>query len=511
MASKFTRMNQNAFEQLLSSDINRLQTLASREVLNTFKALSNGANVTPTTVNFANNPEEVEVGVPTSSVDEEVVVTSKGAAMDFTLPGNTGYFYYTPGVTADESAYQVIRWAAQVITVGTAHATLARIDLVIATPGNANADVAARNILVDPTARTIAAQNVYKTVNPTATITLVAGTASATPVPPAVPAGSVALLEVCVPAAITNVANAGYTPRIRRRSVSVSAAIHGVVTGCAPNWPVVASEAVASTPAVNKGTVVIDGELIPFYTGLPTPQNDLANSPQAAAAPANNDRPFFIYLVGGRNHPAGPVTGPTGFGIATPVFQMHSLTVPDVEGRPSATMTSSRGTVPRNAAVFVGIGWTVKNTTLSKACTIDGDWVRAATGLWPARAFDSLPQVGFNDATGFTSGYTGGNITFASKPGITIWDHQLASVLVRLTKVSAGQTLTALSHPTSTNTWNVQVAHPGSNGAYYHEAIMRIPSSGVSAVSYISSALDVSTWVDYIPTAYKMGVIRLGQ
>jgi hypothetical protein len=134
----------------------------------------------------------------------------------------------------------------------------------------------------------------------------------------------------------------------------------------------------ASAPALGVSTfnrAVIDGEVLFWGANLLSGATvDSLASPFGSAAPATFDRPYYIYLCGGRNLPQFTTGSP-----AAPACLVESLTAPTSFGYPSSAINTPRGQTQRGA-LFVGVGFTVANTTHRKAVFFDGDWVRPKTG-----------------------------------------------------------------------------------------------------------------------------------
>lgn len=356
----FSRVKFNARETALSSDEVRAERLMLRELQNVMALGSADENGTP------------------FSCALSALSLASAAGFTMTLADGDAFFYYPtdPGLTVDDSAFQVLRWrAVAALTFATPDATNPRIDLVVAQPASVDADLVSRNILLDPVARTISAQNVFKTTNPAATITVVTGTPGATPAPPAVPAGKVALFEVWVPAAAASSATFSPVQRLFRRAGYPWSIASGLVSGLNPTWDLnVDFSTTASTLTINGivHKVVIDGEVVSFVrlTSMPVSQDSTAN-PFGSVTGAS-DRPYYLYAVGGRHSPQGTFSG----GTFSPVAVVESTVAPDLDnyGRPSAPITTPRGGTTQLGAVYVGLGFVVGGgTTRRRACVMDGD------------------------------------------------------------------------------------------------------------------------------------------
>ena len=274
----------NAREQVLTSDLMRAQFLSSRDDQDILADASTDVS-----------------GVPISGLSGPCSLTAaSGFAMALSAAQAFVYNPGDPGLTADDSPYEIARWALQNLTFGSPSGN-PRIDLVVATPAMAfNADNQSRFVLVDPVARTIAAQNVFKTSNPQATIAIIAGTPAGTPVPPAVPSGAVALFEVVVPTGAGSSAAFGVVPRLFRRAPFPWTNFSGIVSGFVPKWDLTADPTTTSSTisfgALDDCRVVIDGEYIETLGALLEVYQDGAANPFASAASTVWNKPPITWL-----------------------------------------------------------------------------------------------------------------------------------------------------------------------------------------------------------------------
>lgn len=350
----FSREKINAREIALSSDENRSYQLWSRELQN---VLAMGSA----------DP----VGLPFScALSALALAFTSGFQMQLADGDALFYFPTDPSLTVDDSPFEVLRWRTVApLAFATPDGTNPRIDLVVAQPASVDADLQSRNILVDPVARTIAAQNVFKTSNPTSIISVVTGTPAGTPAPPAVPSGKVALFEVLVPAAAPSAATFTPAPRLFRRAPFPWSASSGILCGCRLTWDLTVDPSTTSSGVVMSGPtskVLIDGELLDAsaLTGVAVTQ-DSANNPFSVAA-GTADKPYYIYVVGGRHAPQGtPI-----FGGFAPVAVVESTVVPNNLGQPSSPITTPRGTTTQAGAVYIGVGFVLANTTRRHACVM---------------------------------------------------------------------------------------------------------------------------------------------
>lgn len=381
MAIPYSSVIESSREEFLSGDFNRLQGVASAGLQNLQRDNGRSDDSRDSAGGYV-----VGGGSPLLGADlAPTLIFSSGFSSSITQ----GQGYFVDGsatfLNDDTSDYAVLRWDNTVVTFAVPDATNARIDLVIVTPGTTNTDLQSRNILLDPTTRTVAPAVVPKRANPNGTVSVVTGTPAASPVAPALPGGTVALLEIWVPPSAPDASTFLPSRRLPRRATFPVSTFHGVLQDCKLFWGLVNE---ATTPAsiaigfsaVNK--VVIDGEVLAFPSGS-SANSTLwsvdagANNPFLSAAPADNDKPYYIYACGGQHLNQGAL-GATGAAMS-PVVLVESLIPPGYDGRPVSPITTPRGAT-RAGALYIGVGWVVKNSTRRKGCSVDGDWVRALTG-----------------------------------------------------------------------------------------------------------------------------------
>ena len=359
--SHLTSEKLNAREVVLSSDFNRLQALASREAQNLLADASADVG-----------------GAPITGFSGPCSLTGIASSFQMALSAQQA-LCYLPGdssLTADDSAYEVARWGAQNLTFS-GPSGQPRIDLVVATPAMVDTDSQSRNILVDPIARTISPQNVFKTTNPQATVAVVAGTPGASPVPPAVPAGAVPLFEVYAIPTATDSTGFVVVPRMFRRAPFPWSTMNAVVDGFRLIWDLTAdppsTSSAMSVPLLSTNRVLIDGEVIDA-TALGGPgvfQDAGTNNPFNSAASAGWHKPYYVYAVGGRHAPQAALNG---LGLASPIALIESLVAPRSDGHPSAVITGPRGATTQLGAVYVGLGFVYAGTTRRLACIMDNEW-----------------------------------------------------------------------------------------------------------------------------------------
>ena len=388
-ATTFTLEQQNAREQVLSTDINRLGKLASREAQNLLLNASRRDDFTDT----AGAPLRGVTGGIVERAD--VLGTIAGSAGSYNVNVGAGQaFMDITAPDVDSSDYSVVRWDNTVITSIAPDAGTFRVDLIVATPAMVTADLQSRNILVDPVLRTVTPANVYKTSNPLATLSVVTGTPGDSSAP-AVPGGSVALWEVISYNTDADSTTYRFIPRIWRRVESFSSC-HAILENCVPADGGVHLESVSDPPALAYGKVhraIIDGEVIcaPLVAAFSVPATpDTNNNPVTAGIDAAKDVFCYLYLCGGRHAPQN------GVGVAdTPLRLVASLTAPS-GGRASAALAISGVTVAKAGTLYCGVWFIASATHNYKSCKIVGDWVyaqsRAGGPLGPA--FMEAPATG---------------------------------------------------------------------------------------------------------------------
>lgn len=387
MASPFKVVGFAAREELTSSDVMRSQKLWSRALQEEMRLAS---------LDDASVPIDALTLVPT--------MTPNAGVYTVTMSPGEGLFNSSAGVTADDSTWQVIAWDAQTLTFTTPNGVNPRIDLVVAQIASTSSDVEVRNILVDPVNRTVVPTAVPKTIAPgssvgAGTIQVIAGTAAATPLPPAVPVGTFPLFEVYVPAAVADATSFKFLQRTWRRAPYPFAGLTGVLQGVDLRWSQVNPAAADSTLQLSLSTtrrhkVLIDGELLDF-TGLAQVFQDLGgNNPFNSAAPTSTDKPYYIYLVGGRHNPQGWLQT----GTFTPVAIVESLIQPNQDtGHPNTPIRDPRtGGTTTLGAVYVGLGWVFRNTTHRRAVMIAGNFAFAAGGAFESLGAQTLTGATFN-------------------------------------------------------------------------------------------------------------------
>lgn len=370
MGTPLSTMLENALEQVLSGDVDRLQYLASREIQNLLAGY--GAD---------------NAGAPVSGIVGAAPTLTPAAGFAVDLSAGSGFFQDATGVGADDSAFQVLRWPAALAALDfSGPSGNDRIDLVVATPGQQSTDAQVRNILQNPVTRTVVPAVVDKTLNPLSTIAIVTGTPGVTPSPPAVPSGKVALFEVYVPSTAASSADLIVISRLFRLVMGAHARLTGVLAGAAIEWVIGTGNKKPYMAAEANCKILIDGELLDFTVPgtllASVGDGNASNNPYTQAnASATASRPFYLYAVGGRASPQGSFS--TVVGNGAPIALVASLVAPNLRtGKPSAVITAPRG-APTTSACYVGMGFTyptvIDPTGLdSQACVSDAGWVTGA-------------------------------------------------------------------------------------------------------------------------------------
>lgn len=395
MASPLSLVNFVGFEEGLSGDLVRMQRLASREAQNILEAASRSDENRDNTLGYV-GPSSVNSGGSPISFAEILPYLRFAGAFTMELGAGQAYDERPPASTADDSAYTVLRWPTQVLPAfANPDGTNPRIDLVVAEAASANADLVSRNILLDPANRTVQAQVIAKTNNPLSNISIVTGTAASSPTAPSVPSGKIALFEVWVPAAAPDASTFVPIRRLWRRPAYPFTAFNGIISGCVPRWSDVDDTTTTSQIDLSDTDVhrvCVDGEVLVFRGTVPVAVDDTANSPGTAGA---TDKPFYIYLCGGRNNPRRSSSG-------CPFVLVMSTTAPDAFGHPSAALNDG-ATIQRGGAVYIGVGWVFAGSTRKRACYVSNDEV------FPARSV-----LADTAAVAVSAGVT--DFTLATKP-----------------------------------------------------------------------------------------------
>lgn len=405
MAGIPSRMNQSAREEWLSSDANRIGNLTGREKMDQLKLRSVRADFYAPATNAFDDftaAGKAAQSAPLAGLTKPPSLEGITAVFDMNIGAGEGAM---PGTSssADISDYQILRWDAQRLTWpvgGTPDATNPLICLIYAIPADVPSDLQSRNILVDTLTRATVPANVYKTSNPVATLGVLAGVAGAVPVPPAVPAGALALLEVWVPALAAD--STAFLPlrRAWRQIEFPGTSQHGIVKGCDLAW----DPGMGADNGMKAGVhrIAIDGELLTFSLALSIPLVSDTLNP-IGNAPAGNDAPSYIYVCGGRLAPVRSMLLGT---ILYPIALVESLTAPDALGYPSADLriAAPAMTFPRGACCYVGVRMRSAGGVTSVPAFCEGDWIYSMKTVATAdlKGFLMLPQAATNAYAPYT-------------------------------------------------------------------------------------------------------------
>jgi len=495
----------SAREQALSSDINRVGKLAARELQDQSMWAGAGGNQGELATIF-------DAGqAPLAGLLRCGGVAGAEGTFSVTVEAGEGFL---PGTSADAdlSAYDVVRWATQVVAWPSGcnpDATNPKICLIVATPANVGADPASRNILTDPVNRRMSPQIVNKTSNPFATLSVVEGTAGAAPAIPAVPSGKLPLWAVYVPAAVTESADFAFVRMTHRRVEFPTSSQHGVLQGCVPRWALT-NEATSNIPALSDADVhrvVIDGELISLSGMVVTAEPAFTYVPGTAGT---SDEPYYLYLVGGRH--ARQVNYISGVN-ASPLRLVESTVPPNVWGMPQSDLVLYvTGSTPKEACVFIGVGYIVAGGTNRKGCLIDGDWVYAMTrgsSACPGGPCFNEPDV---DPAGASYSM---NVSLTTNPNlatmvdfgvdVTLGEEGTISLYSRsdLGSIDYGRSAAhaaAVKYATANDYW---VAHATGKGP--------IPTGGEYRIDYPTYGSGNIVKINFAARGYNMGVPRISR
>src|SRR5215831_18097555 len=376
----------NAREQLLSADLMRGQFLSSRDRQNREAARSRSFDCSDPASPSSQVEMLSQLGARIYGVDDAPTWNpTAGYAVDI---GAGGGFIDNPsfgGLTDDDSSYLVVRWPTTNVTFANPPGANQRIYVVIATPAMADADSQSRTVLVDPVTRAITASNLFKTSNPLATVSIVQGVAGATPLVPAIPAGSLPLFYVWIKNGDATANNFGACRASWRRASQPFSSMSGVISGMGLLWDQSTDTSTTDSPMIAKGfhRIVLDGEVMEFLANMDSTASgvtpDTANNPFGSAAPATWNKPYYIYAVGGRHNPIPSYN--TFDGLMSPVVLVESLTPPNLAtNKPTANMTVRGVTVTPNGALYVGLGFVFMNTTHRHSCVMTEDMTYAGIG-----------------------------------------------------------------------------------------------------------------------------------
>jgi hypothetical protein len=510
MATTFSAVIENADEQILSTDLNRMQSIASRDA----QDVLGNASLRDGFTGFTGTPLKTGSGSsdPVSRADN--LGTIVGTTGNFTINMGAGQvFAYLPVGVVDTSAYQVVRWGAGAIGTIVPDSSQVRVDLIYAIPAMVPTDLQSRNLLVNPVARQIAPANVNKTNNPLATIKVLPGTPGSTQAPDC-PAGAVPLWEVVTFPGDTDASAYRFVPRIWKRIESFGTC-HAILENCVPQMsndvepPTEGYRPYLSNPLVHRA--IIDGEVIcaPLTSATVNgtyiaAEPDTNNDPTAATIHTDKDVFCFLYLCGGRNAPQNGVAGtdlPGGGVRGYHALRLVASLTPPQYNRATAALAIAGVAIPTGATLYAGIWAIAKGTHNYKTCVISGDWVYAATnnmsssmaGFYESQKSGAEGLVSIQPPMG-TDGY----------PIPTIVDLTAraadSGATSRIVYVASGGTFDATQSQLS-------VAIPGSTGIFYTaRGVCKLPYDGVFC--YVGGAS--TTNIRVYASGYNMNVPRIG-
>jgi len=388
----------NSREQILSGDLNRVQKLVSRDAHNILEAGARRDGFaeldgSPLSPGFLGTP--ADTGSPITRANAIGGIATTVGSFTFTVGAGEVEAEIFSG-DPDASSYQVLRWPDTQFT-SAPDGSQSRIDLVYATPAMVDSDLESRNVLLDPVARTVAPQNVFKTSDPTATLMLLPGTPGSN-VAPAAPVGSVAIWEVVTLDGDADSTAYRYIRRVWRRVESFGTC-HAILEGCTPFWPTADDGGVTTRrPMLADGAVhraIIDGEVIVWVAGGELRAVTDSNGDPTAMAAAAFDQPYYLYLCGGRSAPQQGLPFNSPFQTFSPLRLVASTQAPGVGGRSSGDLAFGGVSIPIAGTLFVGVGFmsTQLGSVFFKPCVIDGDWVYPKTSQFVTPSFAlQVPQ-----------------------------------------------------------------------------------------------------------------------
>jgi hypothetical protein len=498
MPGQRKRVNWSAREQILSTDLNRAGKLSSAEDQDASLWCSTRADFyDPAANTFDDFTSAAKAGQALAIPGLTVPPSLEAVAASFNLRigAGEGHAFNSGTVLADESAFALCRWAAQTITwpdAAAPDAGHARICTIVATPGDAFDDATSRNILVNPTTRETVPATCYKTAAADAAISVLAGTAAASPAPPTVPTGVLPLFDVVVPAGATDSSTFTWVRRAWRRIEFSGATTHGALKGCVPQEDPNAFGLIAGVHRV-----VIDGELLTFScSSYVASREDALNAP--GTAPANNDKATYLYLCGGRHSPQSD-TPYNRASECVPVVMLETTVPPDALGYPTAILRVGSTNLARAACCYVGLAFRAAGSTAHVAAACDGDWV------WSQRvvAKTNLYLMGFMEA--LAANTTGGyhSIALGSVPN----QAKLVEVLAIGYQYSSGAVSIALTANDSDTI--MQLDFPSANAR--PRASARVANSSGLTLYYKGLDSGGSSGLLLVATGMSMGAPRLGR
>lgn len=297
----------NTLENAVSTDVNRVGGLAGKAVMDALAG--------------------IEAGIDSSIAPRDAVrrglEATPGAGMAVMISAGELLRWNGGIVGVDSSQYTIGRLAADTsVAIAAADPTNPRVDLIYATISTSNEDSFVRNQLTLP-ARSVAAISFFKTARPRITLTVLTGSPSVSPTFPAVPAGTVGIWYVYVPAATTSIAS-DYLLDNRRRFYPASASRqHGRENGCYSST----SNANRGNLSLSAGRLHVDGALVDLTSDLSLPNATILDA--GVLLPATE---YHLYAVARGMAPVGK----NNVGGFVPVL---TTIPPNADGTPSAAIT----------------------------------------------------------------------------------------------------------------------------------------------------------------------------
>lgn len=275
----------NTQEQLLSTDLMRVQDLSGKALMDALLALGGG----------------VDAAVAPRDVVRRGLDATPGAGMQVVISaGELMRFAAGPSASVSEYRYGILAAAANAV-ITAADGVNPRIDRISALETTADSDSTSRNIISLPS-RTVTPTPVNKTRSPTIGLVVTAGVAAAMPAAPATPAGRVPLWDVLVPAGAVSIgANHLMDLRVRMRPAASSRRHfreRGLQVGLSP--------AGVTTVRVTSGYADVDGAAGELFQDLDFPATGASSIIAPLEAALGADQEWHVYAVAkGQGVPVG--------------------------------------------------------------------------------------------------------------------------------------------------------------------------------------------------------------
>jgi len=299
----------NTLEQILSTDMNRVGTLAGKAAMDTLLWISTG---------FSG-------ATPKNATVQGLDLTAAAALTVDLSPGEL--LLYDGAASGDDSKMRLGRLdATENINLGPAAAANPRVDLIYATPTVVTSDSSIRNVLTLP-ARTVTPTLIDKTSDSGLSITVATGGESALPTPPVAPAGAIPLWYVFVGVGVGGFTDAEFIDARDKLQPESLAIQNERQHGC-----YIARDPLSTTSAIlENGVVTVGGRSVKVssqqsFTGVGM------SADGSTALTASTD--YDIYMIaGGSLSPMGKNTN-DGF-----VLRIESGNAPQDSGFPIGSIT----------------------------------------------------------------------------------------------------------------------------------------------------------------------------